>query len=229
VMRRVFQVTRAPRSIVAMGLPEKHGYDLDFVLLAHELGASLLICEDRVEVLAALHETLAQLPDPGLAAQVETAHVHSLTDWSALGSRRWDWAVNTASVQRLPDPDIVTYLRAATQVARYAFLFVPNSGNRAHLTLSGLRGLELDQLLTLCALLSKGRVIASGYCDIPPFPPGLQRSEQAKKCAMHNPIETWAMKALEVWCRAETLMPRFAQRRLAHLVYIALDLQGASA
>jgi len=43
VMRRVFQVTRAPRSIVAMGLPEKHGYDLDFVLLAHELGTNWVL------------------------------------------------------------------------------------------------------------------------------------------------------------------------------------------
>jgi hypothetical protein len=138
----------------------------------------------------------------------------------------------------LPNEQIVAYLQNVRRLANYAFLFIPNSGNRAHLTLSGLRGLDLDEALALCRRAEvttdpdSGRrsdsprpPLAAGYCDIPPFPPGLQRSTEAKERAMHSPLETLAMWGLQWWCRGEPWIPRALQRRLAHLVYVALDLR----
>ena len=89
------------------------------------------------------------------------------------------------------------------------------------------------ETLTLCQQVSreasKGRrslrLLAAGYCDIPPFPPGLQRSAEAKEHAMHSPVETLAMWCLQWWCRGESWMPFAVQKRWAHLVYVALDLR----
>jgi len=149
-------------------------------------------------------------------------------------------------------------LQNARRLADYAFLFIPNSGNRSHLTLSGLRGLDLDETLALCqraeAETHPGRFIRhsphrrsgpmptprrpmgagrrpldAGYCDIPPFPPGLQRSAEAKERAMHSPLETLAMWGLQWWCRGEPWLPLALQKRLAHLVYVALDLREEGA
>jgi hypothetical protein len=242
VMNGVLERTGLPTRFVAVGLPEKHGYDLDFVLLVHQLqarGASplLVMSEDRPHVLDEFRAALGQIPDPVLRSSVELVQLDGLTDWRALEGRRFDWLLSTASVQRLPDAEIITYIRNARQIARYAFLFVPNGGNRAHMTLSGLRGLELAQVVDLCRRATQPggspstepKVLAAGYCDIPPFPPGLARSQAAKEKAMHSPLETLAMRILEWWCKAEFLIPRFLQRRLAHLVYVALDLGEAAA
>jgi hypothetical protein len=175
---------------------------------------------------------MEHLPDPTLGAPIEIVHLSSLNDWRALKGRDFDWVVSTASVQRLPDEDIVVYLQQARQIARHALLFIPNSGNRAHLTLSGLRGLDLDETLALChqaigepSVRDRSFVLAAGYCDIPPFPPGLQRSSQAKERALHSPLESLAMWCLEWWCRGERWIPQLLQKRLAHLVYVALDLR----
>ena len=229
----------APRSLLVMGLPEKHGYDIDFLLLAHWLhgrangsATSLTVCEDRTTVLTAFQGALEHLPASPAGSSIETIRLDSLNDWRPLQGRHFDWLISTASVQRLPDDDIVTYLRQAWQLARYACLFIPNSGNRAHLTLSGLRGLDLDQTLALGQRAAgvpgahdRSYVLSAGYCDIPPFPPGLQRSSEAKEKALHNPLEAAAMWGLEWWCRGEKLMPRPLQSKLAHLVYVALDLR----
>jgi hypothetical protein len=250
VMDRVFARTGAPRSILVMGLPEKHGYDLDLILLAHHLrqatrdGPSvgearvrsimpLVVLEDRPEVLDGFRHTLQRLPDPEMARHVELIQVDSLAGDDAIAGQRFDWMISTASVQRLPDEQVVTYLRNARQVADHVFLFVPNGGNRAHLTLSGLRGLDLDQLLDMCRCVAAAdsgprrsySVLTAGYCDIPPFPPGLQRSTEAKERALHSPLETLAMWCLQGWCLGESWLPRVLKKRLAHLVYVALDLR----
>jgi hypothetical protein len=225
-----------------LGLPEKHGYDLDFVLLAYRLRqhegiaspVPLIVCEDRPDVLDRFRDVLDQLPDPEMAQHVELVQVDTLTE--GLPERHFDWAISTASVQRLADEQMDAYLQNARQMADYAFLFVPNSGNRAHLTLSGLRGFGLDEVLAWCQGFSRasagGRrtplLLAAGYCDIPPFPPGLQRSKEAKEQAMHSPLETLAMWCLQWWCRGESWMPFAIQKRWAHLVYVALDLGGGA-
>ena len=248
VMARIFARTGAPRSLLVLGLPEKHGYDLDFVLLAYYLrraardvlaadagracsNVPLTVCEDRPGVLAQFRHALERLPDPEMAQHVEWVQVDSLTD--CLADRRFDWIISTASVQRLPNSQFAAYLQNARQMADYVLLFIPNRGNRAHLTLSGLRGLDLDETLALCqhvdatdsGLRRPLSLLAAGYCDIPPFPPGLQRSTEAKERAMHSPLETLAMWCLQWWCRGESWMPRVLQKRLAHLVYVALDLR----
>jgi hypothetical protein len=246
VMTRVLAQTGAPRGLLVLGLPEKHGYDLDFVLFAHRLSLSthsahpvpLVVCEDRSEILGHLRRTLRRLPDPAMAQHVELVRVDSLThcqviDGRSLAGRRFDWLISTASVQRLPRDRFTSYIDCARQRADFCMLFIPNSGNRAHLTLSGLRGLDLEETLELCQEArtagarerASPRVLAAGYCDIPPFPPGLQRSTKAKERALHSRLETLAMRCLQGWCHIESWMPRILQKRLAHLVYVALDLR----
>jgi len=228
VVQTAFKNATQPGSLLVLGLPEKHGYDLDLLLVAQETGAPLTICEDRPEVLDQLRHALDELPDPSLRQQVELVQIDSLTDWRAIEGRHFDWLISTAAVQRLPDTEIVTYLQNARRFVDYCLLFIPNLSNRAHLTLSGLRGLDRDQAVALCEQADAPRaprLLSSGYCDIPPFPPGLQRSSEAKEHALHSPIENLAMRVLEWWCLGERWMPRGVQKRWAHLIYVALDLR----
>lgn len=228
VIRAAFQSTRSPGSLLVLGLPEKHGYDLELLEVAQQAGASLTICDDRLEILERLQGALDVLPDPSLRERVELIHVKSLGDGREIEGRHFDWLISTAAVQRLPDAEIVVYIQNARRCADYGLLFIPNIGNRAHLTLSGLRGLDRAQAAALCEQADAPHgphVLSSGYCDIPPFPPGLQRSNEAKERALHSPVEILAMRVLEWWCHGETWMPRAVQKRWAHLVYFTLDLR----
>ena len=98
VMDAVFARVGAPRSMVVLGLPEKHGYDLDFVLLARRLHCPLWVYDDRPDVLAAFHEALRQLPDPAMREQVEIGRIDTLIDRPGPAGRRFHWLVSTASV-----------------------------------------------------------------------------------------------------------------------------------
>jgi hypothetical protein len=232
VIQAAFKSTTAPGSLLVLGLPEKHGYDLELLLVAQQAGASLTICEDRAEILDQLRSALGALPDPSLGEHVKLVKIDSLTDWRAIERDHFDWMISTAAVQRLPDAEIVTYVENARRFADYCLLFIPNLDNRAHLTLSGLRGLNREQAVTLCqqADAPQGpRVLSSGYCDIPPFPPGLQRSSEAKENALQSPIEIAAMRVLEWWCLGERWMPTAIQKRWAHLVYVALEMHTSPA
>jgi len=232
IVQTAFEDTTAPHSLLVLGLPEKHGYDLDLLLVAQQAGAPLTICEDRPEVLKQVENALDALPDQTLRERVELIRIASLTDWQAIEGRHFDWLISTAAVQRLADAQITAYLENARRQADYCLLFIPNLDNKAHLTLSGLRGLSREQAVALCELegeLPGVRVLSSGYCDIPPFPPGLQRSSAAKENALHSPVEIAAMRVLEWWCRAERWMPVRIQKRWAHLVYVALDFHKSPA
>jgi hypothetical protein len=78
--------------------------------------------------------------------------------------------------------------------------------------------------VALCEQAEGAHALSSGYCDIPPFPPGLERSSEAKENALQSPIEIVAMRVLEWWCLGERWMPAAIQKRWAHLVYVALEL-----
>ena len=44
VVQSAFDQATKPDSLLVLGLPEKHGYDLDLLLVAQETGAPLTIC-----------------------------------------------------------------------------------------------------------------------------------------------------------------------------------------
>jgi hypothetical protein len=72
-------------------------------------------------------------------------------------------------------------------------------------------------------------VLSSGYCDIPPFPPGLERSSEAKENALTSPLEIAAMRVLEWWCLGERWTPAAIQKRWAHLIYVVLQMTKSPA
>jgi hypothetical protein len=65
-------------------------------------------------------------------------------------------------------------------------------------------------------------VLSSGYVDLPPFPPGVTRSEEAKERAAESKVERLAMGILEAWSMGERFLPRALRRRFAHLVWVYL-------
>ena len=202
-----------PKQILLAGLPEKYGASLDFLLLAAELGADLLIVDDRPEALEKSENALANAQRIGLLEGVTPTY--RLVDLADLVlSEPFDLALSCEVLQRLPAGARRPYWETLWRLAPAVALFAPNGDNPAHTNLSGLAGLYLHQLRALIG--DSGR---TGYIDMPPFPPGMTRSDEQREQATSGRFEAAAMWGLNFYARTEKFLPAALRRRQSHIVY----------
>ena len=224
LLQRVVTATRPPQRLLIGGLPEDYGVDLGLALLAAWYGCQMVVADDRVPLL----ETFASaLRAPPLAGQVDPGrfqmrHLETLARPTRPDDAPFDLWVTTSAIQRLNEGELAEYLAQVGEKSRHAVLFVPNKANKEHLTLSGLDGFFLADLVATCRQAGLA-VCEAGYLDLPPFPPGLQRSAEAKERAAKSRVERLIMHGLEWWTRLERLLPHFVKRRLGHIVYVFLQ------
>ncbi len=218
--------TWRPRRILVAGLPEKYGSSLDFLLLAADVGAEVTVIDDRQPALEKLGTALQEAA--GLAknqaealslAQPDCRLVSNLGEMAQMGER-WDLLLSSEVVQRLPQEVRPHYLRGAVAAAERIALFMPNGDNPAHTNLSGLSGLRLDELRELLKAAEGNRLTwQSDYVDMPPFPPGMVRTESQRQQASTGAAERLAMWGLAYYARLERFFPTTLRRRNAHIVY----------
>lgn len=224
LIQRVVSMTHLPRRLLIGGLPEDYGVDLDLALLAARYDCQTIVADDRLSTLEAFARGLTLPPLAGKVdpSQFEMRHLARLSHPTYPGDAPFDLWVTTSAVQRLDDDELNLYLAQVRESAHHALLLVPNKANREHLTLSGLDGFFLPDLVAACQQAGL-TVQDAGYLDVPPFPPGLQRSTEAKEKAAESPVERFIMNTLEWWVRGERLLPCFVKRRFSHLVYVFLE------
>ena len=61
--------------------------------------------------------------------------------------------------------------------------------------------------------------VVSGYIDMPPFPPGITRSDEQREQATQGAFEAVVMGGLRVYAHGERLLPGALRRRQSHIVY----------
>ena len=203
---------RSPRIVVA-GLPEKYGTSLDFVLLAGQEHAELLIRDDREAAIEGSQK--AVLAVGGAAAmgvaklEYRTASLETLCE-----NTPCDLLLSCEVLQRVPPHAQAAFVRAARASAPRGAIFVPNSANRSHTGLSGLAGFDAEGLRRLV-----GTGCDVDFVDMPPFPPGITRSAEQRQSAKSGAFEAVAMRGLQAYCDAERFVPRMVKERVAHIVF----------
>lgn len=212
------QLGRPARLLIA-GLPEKYGSSLDFLLLAEELGASVTVVDERPLALDKLQSSLAAAQGAGWLTAVTPIliPVKTLADLSEL-TGSFDLAISSEALQRLQEPARPRYVVRLGELATAVALFCPNGDNPAHNNLSRLSGLTLAQLQALFSLAPP--LHRCGYIDMPPFPPGIIRSEEQREQATSGKFEAFAMWGLGYFARAEKFLPTAVRRRQSHIVYV---------
>ena len=215
-----------PTSILLAGLPEKYGASLDFLLLAGELGATVTVVDDRPAALARLRQALATSETSEVWAALASPSAIILADLPSLAtlSGRFDLAMSSEVLQRLAAAERPTYVAALRARADALALFAPNADNPAHTDRSGLAGLRLAELRTLLgddpSLLSTANwQLTTGYIDMPPFPPGITRSDAQREQATQGVFEAAVMSGLRVYAHGERYLPGALRRRQSHIVY----------
>lgn len=218
-----------PASILIAGLPQKYGASLDFLLLAGELGAAVTVVDERPAALARLERALGAtagglpLPRPAVA-------LVALPDLSGLQGR-YDLALSSEVLQRLSPDGRAAYGAALRARAAAVALFAPNADNPAHTGRSGLAGLRLGEMRAVLSeaapppVTVSGRppAVVSGYVDMPPFPPGITRSDEQREQATQGAFEALVMSGLRVYAHAERFLPGALRRRQSHIVYALAD------
>jgi hypothetical protein len=229
LLQRVVAATRSPQSVFVGGLPEAYGVDVGLAFLAALHDCHVVVAEDRLLARDAFE---AALRSPAVTRWVDPSRftirpLETLACPTQAGDPVYDLWVSTSSIQRIKGGGLDEYLAHVRDHARNAVLFVPNKDNRAHLTLTKMEGFRLAELADLCARAGL-TVRGAGYVDLPPFPPGIKRSETAKAKAEESPVERLAMRVLEGWAWGERILPRVLKRPWAHLAYVWVQPSAGS-
>jgi hypothetical protein len=223
VLGRWLQSQPKPQSLLIAGLPEKYGSSLDFLQIAQELQTAVTIIDERPFALEKVQKALA-------AAQKEgwlTAVTPTLTSVRKMGELEevndsFDLCISSEVVQRLAKNEREGYVARLTELSSAIALFMPNNDNSAHTDISGLSGLRLDELQ---ALLQTRKLANSqtGYIDMPPFPPGITRSDEQREQATSGKAEALAMWGLGFYARLEHVLPTAVRQKKSHIVYALLN------
>ncbi len=216
-----------PNHILVAGLPQKYGASLDFLLLASELNASVTIADDRPEAIVKAQNALSQALKEGYLPYLQpefclTTHMASMTEISG----PFDLVLSSETIQRLPEDERQLYVSRLLQFAPRAAIFTPNNDNPAHTNLSGLSGLqqtELELLITEAQDSTGGpeshKALQAGYVDMPPFPPGITRTDEQREDATSGMGEAIAMWGLGYYARLEKWIPVRWRRSKSHIVF----------
>ncbi|MFZ1398502.1 MAG: hypothetical protein WAS33_16480 [Candidatus Promineifilaceae bacterium] len=220
VLARWLKSQPKPLRVLIAGLPEKYGSSLDFLQLAQELGAAVTVVDERPSALQKLQHSLAAAQKVGwlTAVSPQLIPVHHLADLREIAPE-FDLCLGSEGLQRLDASDRPDYLRHVRRLARRAALFAPNGDNMAHTNISGLAGVTLSEMQQLVGPQAK-----TGYIDMPPFPPGITRTEDQREQATSGTFEAIAMWGLGYYARLEHFLPTAVRRRQSHIVYAMMEI-----
>lgn len=232
VLRPWLLTLTPPKRILVAGLPQRYGLSLDYLQLAAELGATVTVADERPDRVAHLERTLAEVQDRKLLPPLEThfVHVADLAHLSGIDGD-YDLVLSSEVLQRIEPAARKTYLERLLALGTAFALFVPNGSNAAHTSHSGLAGVtrtEVNRLLAARPYSLAAPLPRTGYVDLPPFPPGITRSEEQREQATTGLAEAVAVAGLQVYAQLEPWLPQAIRRQHAHIVY-ALVVQPPAA
>jgi len=205
------------RNIIVLGLPEKYGASMDFVLLADYQGCGVTIVDDRCKSVLKCRDVLREMNERGLIHKIpKVIEVDDLLNRQERNGV-FDLAVSCEVLQRVAPLKRRDYIMNSLSIARYAAVFVPNKANGSHAKVSKLEAIELDDLHNLF----KGyRIVDEGYVDMPPFPPGLKRrSKNTGRGSYRHLQDKVIVRLLDGWSKVERFSTGFKARK-SHIAFV---------
>jgi hypothetical protein len=206
------------REILVLGLPEKYGASMDFVLLADHQGCGVTIVDDRSESINKCKTVLRELKERDLISK--TPRVIQVNDLpgSQQNLNHFDLVLSCEVLQRLPASAKREYVRTSLSVAKYAAVFVPNQANTAHARISKLQAMQLSELRNL---FNDYMIVEEGYVDMPPFPPGLKRNTRGRARGRHQALrDKIIIQLLNGWSTVEREASTCFREPNSHIVFV---------
>lgn len=208
-------------NMIVAGLPGKYGFNLDLILYFYLKGAKkIVVVDDRLERLDQFGKILADKLLPKrlqltVICRLVTSQQLTSPDFYKKQFGNVDLVVNSEVIQNWDPNRRKIWLNTICDMTTNLTVFVPNRGNLAHMRISKLKSLSVEELNGLFQ-----RKVKTGYLDMPPFPPGIKRNkEQKASLVSFNLFWLFAPNLLMIWMKLQdSLLSRWLPTR-AHLVY----------
>lgn len=216
--RRIY-TSKNPISVLVCGLPEKYGFGVDNLLFA-SLGAKLTVVDDRPDILAEFKKIA--LDFLGENNKVEIIKVDDLANLS-FAENQFDLVCSSEVLQRFDN-----YLAIIGEMNRVSsnriVFFVSNAGCYAHPKISGLNSYDLKKLKTEIEQQGTSKIVRAGYADIPPWPSGINVSQNEKinQGKMFELGKAVFKIITPMLARLEILYPQPLRKLMAHFIYFDL-------
>jgi len=210
-------------NVLILGLPEKYGTSMDFVLLGDQHGCNITVVDERSRNVDKCRNILDSLRKRELLSKYpKVIEVDDLPHFHNAGS--FDLVLCSEVLQRLPEGERQDYVRNALHIARYAAMFMPNKENISHAKISKLEALGLEELLNLFVGYA---ILEKGYIDMPPFPPGLKIAKRTRANGAHQTFKDRILiEMLEQWSKIEGFSDGL-KRRNSHIVFVIATAHSA--
>lgn len=193
ILRRYFKNNNF-KSILILGLPEKYGFSMDFVLFSHDKGIVPDIYDNRQDKIGLHREIMSQV-NQNIDFDLDVNYIDSV-------SKKYDLVLSCEFFQRLSRKERIEFSNKISTLCKRHAIFVPNRLNKSHVGLSGLNSISKSEMKFMFG--KKGII---GYVDAPPFPPG----KRAKKKITSNLI----IRGLEIYSTFEN----FISKKYKHIIY----------
>ena len=191
---------KGKKSILVYGLPEKYGFSLDLFLHAKVNNAKNAEC------------FLFNVNNKRIPAQVKAEMRKmgvKIVKKDFILKHRFDSVMCSEVIQKMSSSALKNLQEV---IKKRSFLFfAPNRNNAAHRKISGLSGLDEQELRKMF-----GEKISVSYLDIPPFPPGLKSNEKKRKSFILN---FFAAIGIPIFSSIERFYPQSLKKRNAHIIY----------
>jgi len=215
VIKKVIEKDKIKNILIA-GLPEKYGSSLDFIFLANHLNAEVLVIDDRECALNALRSYIDEL-------KLDLNIKYQLVDFINIDHKeysKFDTVLNCEVLQRYDEQTKTKIINSLTEMTDKLLLFAPNKGNNSHAVLSGLKAISINELKDKIPA-DKSHFCKFGFVDMPPFPPGIQLSDEKRKNIKKAWWQSIALKILEIYCDYfERFLPKIIKSKFAHIIYV---------
>ena len=212
-------------SMLVAGLPEKYGVSLDFLLLAEGLKLHVVVVDDRPVALEKARTFGISALKTGLLTSIDPEYIaiEDLAELKGIGTG-FELCMSSEVMQRLSSEHRQRYWRRLQETAPRTAVFAPNADNLSHASLSGLQGIKIEELRALVTgnsshLRQQDIAVTMDYIDMPPFPPGITRTEEQRERATSGRAEALVMWSLRPFAKIERFFPLRIRRRRAHIVY----------
>lgn len=167
--------------VMILGLPEKYGYSMDFILYCYLNSVKkIFVFDERKEKIDNFSRLLKDINKniTKRLGMIPDIDIYNINSWNELENYHVDITLSCEVLQRLDSLSKEKYINFITNNTRKCLIFVPNGKNNAHKTVSSLRSLYIDELTGMVA--NKTKLIDFGYVDCPPNPPGITLNKNKK-------------------------------------------------
>lgn len=217
------------RNIAILGLPEKYGVSLDFLLFAKSKNLKVTVYDDRKDVLNKLLNSIEKLTADNIYLNDNLKLLREIKDLKDIKlpmelskDEKFDIILNSDVLQRFETFEREAIILAAKKISSVSVFFMPNEDNVNFIkTDSNRRIVSKREVLNICAK-NNIKILECGYMDMPPFPSGVSLSKESRTKIKNTFFLNTVFFILSCWSLLEVILPAFLRKKISHIFYIVI-------